>query len=212
MNNIHQHLVSLFQNKDNPIILDLGTYLLEDISVFANRFPQSKCFAFEADPLNIKTILKNKNDDNITLVSGAIGNIDGEIDFYPSEKIDWTKPWRLSGSIRAPKEHLREYTVSFGKSIKIPCQKLDTWYKNSSVYNQPIELIYSDLNGAEGDMLLGSTEVLQKTHLIYLECFDQELYSGQKDTQWIHEYLSKSGFKYIIDYGHNRLYQNESFR
>ena len=210
MSEIHNKIVSYFDNKENPIILDLGTYLLEDISVFAEQFPNSICFAFEADPRNIANIRKSKYPSNVNVIEGAIGNTDGLVDFYPSEKIDWTKNWNLSGSIRKPKEHLTEYTVSFGKSFSINCQRLDTWYKGSSIYRKPIELIYSDLNGAEGDMLMGGTETLRNTHLIYVECFDKELYGGQKNTQWIHEYLSNLGFDYLFDNGNNRLYRNKS--
>lgn len=210
MSEIHDKIIEYFKTKDNPIILDLGTYLLEDVSIFADRFPLSQCFAFEADPRNHLMNIKSNEYNNIQLIGGAIGDIDGEVDFYPSEKIDWTRNWNLSGSIRQPKDHLTEYTVSFGKPFKIFCQKLDTWYKKSEIYNQPIELIYSDLNGAEGDMILGGTEILQKTHLLYLEVFEKELYAGMKDQSWIHNELTQLGFEYLLEFGHNRLYQNKN--
>lgn len=207
MSELHNQIISYFKNKDNPIILDVGCYLLEDGKEFNKLLPNSTVFGFEADPRNRLLIKKDKEvNNNIHLVEGAIGNSNNEIDFHPSNSIDWTKKWNLSGSIRAPKEHLKEYTVSFGKPFKVQCQTLDNWYINSKVNGQDIELIYSDLNGADYDMLEGASIVLSKTHLIYVECFDIELYSGQKMTKDIDELLVSKGFKYLIEHGHNRLY------
>jgi len=72
--------------------------------------------------------------------------------------------------------------VRFDAPIKTKCQTLDNWYRNSdfNIYNKPIECIWSDLNGNEGNMIFGASEILQNTHLIYLECFDEELYESMK--------------------------------
>lgn len=208
MSELHNTIISYFKNKENPIILDVGCFLLEDGIEFNRIIPNSQVYGFEADPRNCLLIKKNKYiNHNIKLIEGAVGNSNTLVDFFPSETIDWTKKWHLSGSIRAPKEHLREYTVSFGNPLQVQCQTLDNWYINSQVNGRDIELIYSDLNGADYDMLEGANHILTKTHLLYVECFDIELYTGQKMTKDIDNLLINKGFKYILDYGHNRLYE-----
>jgi FkbM family methyltransferase len=211
MSDLHNNIVNYFNNNKDPIVLDLGTYLLEDTIIFNSLIPDAQFFCFEADERNIETIKKSNNiKNNIHLIEGAIGNIDGDIDFYPSNDINLNEEWRLSGSIHRPTGHLREYTVRFGVSLKIHCQKLDTWYQNSEICGKKIELIYSDLNGADGDMIEGAIEVLKNTHLIFLECFDKELYEDQKDTYWIHDKLNSLGFNFVFEHGHNRLYKNKN--
>lgn len=209
MNEIHNKIVSYFKNLENPIILDIGCYRAEDSIIFSNMFPNGRIYSFEPDPRNIAYIDSNFLPFNIKLNSYAIGNVDGEIDFWPSENIDFNKSWNLSGSVRPPKAHLEEYTVSFGEKIKIRCKKLDTWY-NDNLRDKQIQLIYCDANGSEGDIIEYGADTFKNTHLLYLEVFDKELYSGMKDEKWIDGKLKELGFEYLITHGHNKLYRNNN--
>lgn len=209
MSELHDKFMDLFVNRDNPIILDLGTYRLEDISVFAQAIPNSVCYAFECCPTNIAAIKHEIYPKNIFLEHYAVGNTNDELDFYPSEKIDFSRPWNYSGSVRSPYIHLKEYTVSFGLPIKVQGIKLDTWCEMSGLSDKTIEFIQCDLNGNDGDMILGGEKTLQNTRLIYLEMFEKELYLGMKDKQWIHNALTDLGFELLFEHGHNGCYKNK---
>lgn len=213
MSDIHSTIIEYLTNKNNPIILDVGCYLAEDASEFAGVLSSSQVFAFEADPRNIE-YLKNHVvlPQNVKLIEGAISNYDGVTDFYCSNDIDMTRDWKLSGSVNKPTGHLKEYTVRFSaKPITVFCQKLDTWYKNSPIHDKNIDLIWVDTNGAEREFLEGARDTLLKTQLVYIECFEQELYHGQVDCTWITNFLKNLGFEYILSFGHNNLYGNQDY-
>lgn len=206
MDSYQEIILSYLKNTNNPIILDVGCYLLEDSQKFAERFTNGNIFSFECDPRNIAEILNKDKLSNITVIESAISNYDGESEFWQSDKIHNNNDYWLSGSIKPPTGHLLEYPVSFSNSpIKVPCQKLDTWYKNT-INGKTIELIWCDVNGGEKEFLEGAIQTLQNTNLLWIECFEKELYQNQVSCEWINNFLLKYNFKYIYTYGHNKLY------
>ena len=107
MGEIHNQIIEKFNNKINPIILDIGSYDLSDSILFHDIFPSANIHAFECDPRNIQVIKENDwhNKYKIILWEFAVGCKDGTIDFWPSEKINFNSEWHLSGSIRKPYKH-----------------------------------------------------------------------------------------------------------
>lgn len=210
MNDIHNKLVSYFSNKEKPIILDVGSYLMEDANAFAHVFPNGKVYAFECDPRNIEQIkLRRGNAPNTELIEVAISNTNGETEFWQSQKINFNSPYFLSGSMRKPTGHLSEYPVSFSSSpIKIPCITLDSWY-NFNLKEFPIELVWCDVNGGEREFLEGAVETLKNTHLLWIECFNKEMYDGEVNCEWVSKFVENLGFKYVWEFGHNNLYQRK---
>ena len=66
----------LLGNHPELMIMDIGTYDGKDSLEFRQLFPQSKIYAFEADPRSAKLFKKIVSDDqNITLVQTALSNI-----------------------------------------------------------------------------------------------------------------------------------------
>ena len=208
MSEIHNKIISYFKNKDNPIILDVGSFRLEDSIIFSNLFPNGKIYSFECDSRNINAVNRMDYPDNIMFIEAAIGSIDGSVDFYPSNDVNFNTPWFLSGSLRSPKVHLQEHTVRFGKPVKVSCQRLDTWYKNSDIYGQIIQLAYVDTNGAENDFIDGGLETLKFIDLLYIEVFEKEMYSGEKPKPFIINRLKELGFELLFEHGHNICVKN----
>ncbi len=207
MNEIHNKIISYFKNKENPVILDVGAYLLEDSIIFGNLFPKGRIYSFECDPRNINVLQQLEYPMNIYLEHFAIGNVDGEVDFYQSKDIDFSRAWQLSGSIHKPTGHLEEYTVRFETApIKVEGMKLDTWYQTAGI--DKIELLWVDVNGGEGDFLLGAEEVLKKTHLLWIETFDKQMYENQVNTAWVLEKLQD--WEILWREGHNVLVRNNN--
>lgn len=211
MNDIHTKIIENFRNDYNPIILDIGAYRLEDSIEFAKKFPNGQIYSFEADLRNIEAIKHLIYPQNIYLEHYAVGNIDGEIDFFQSEDIDLAIPWFQSGSIHKPTGHLKEYTVRFNSEpVKVEGVKLDTWYEEALIQKE-IELAYVDVNGGEWDFILGAKKVLSnKIRLLYIEQFDKELYEGQKNQDVIKDKLDILGFDFLWQSGHNGFYRNRN--
>lgn len=207
MDEIHNKIIENFTNKDNPIILDIGCFLGEDGDVFAQLFPNGRVYEFEADPRVIYSYKQLEHPSNVQLVETAIHSYDGESTWYQSQDIDFNKQWFLSNSTRAPKEHLKEYTVRFNpKSIQVPCQRLDTWYDNE-LKDKEIQLLWADLNGGEMDMIYGGEKTLKNTKLLWIECFEKEMYEGQVHADFVKKTLNALGFDFLWSFGHNYLYE-----
>ena len=210
MSGIHNQIISYFKNTENPIILDIGSYRLEDSLIFSNLFPQSKIWAFECDFRNLETIKKVKYPFNICVVPYAVCDKDGKTEFWLSETLDGDKDYYLSNSIHKPERHLIKYPISFFNTpIYIQCCKLDTWIENN-ILNEPIELAWVDLNGGEGEFINGFRKHIHNLHLLWIEAFEDPLYENQVDVNWIKNELTKLGFKYILQNDHNYLFQNEN--
>jgi FkbM family methyltransferase len=189
---------NLFREKacDNEdlIILDVGSFDGEDSREFLNLFPSAKIYAFEADPMSLRYFEGKNHPKEITLIKAAVSNIDGEIDWYSS--LLHTKypgiQWSLSSSLRKPTNHLKRWPgVSFSPTtFKVNSIKLDTWV-SQNLKNNIVDFIWCDVNGAEEDFILGGLDTLQnKTRYLYTEFFNEEMWQGQVNLDWITDHLS----------------------
>jgi FkbM family methyltransferase len=125
--------------------------------------------------------------DRVTLVPVAIGAQDGTTTFYasngaPSE--DWSarlpEGWDLSGSIRRPKNHLTlNPWCTFDAVSEVPVRSLDSWAREHGVDH--VDLIWADVQGAEGDLIRGASATLARTRFLYTEYSNDEMYEGQID-------------------------------
>ena len=54
---------------------------------------------------------------------------------------------------------------------------LDDWCSQNDIAN--VDFIWMDTQGAEGDVIAGARNILQKTRFLYTEYSNNELYEGQ---------------------------------
>ncbi len=73
-------------------------------------------------------------------------------------------------------ELLRQLPGYDPRTIKVEVRTLDTW--SAKHEPGPIDFIWADIQGAEGDLVAGGRETLARTKYVYTECFDDELYEG----------------------------------
>jgi len=171
---------------DAPIILEIGSYDGKDTQQLA-RIPYSSVICFEADE-RIYDSFNNRvgTVSNIFLKKLALGNVDGEVDFYLSDsdtrRHDNKNFWSASSSMKEPNFHLELFKdVYFKEKTKVKSEKLDTWYnEHIRPLDRNISFIWCDINGAEEDFILGGIDTLQNhTRYLYIEFSDKELYKGQ---------------------------------
>jgi FkbM family methyltransferase len=83
-----------------------------------------------------------------------------------------------SGSILAPTGHLTTFpTITFPKTISVACYTLDWLFKHLAL--EKIDLLYVDIQGAEGEMIAGGAKALARTRYLFIEAEEQEFYKGQ---------------------------------
>ena len=179
-----------------PLILDIGCYDGSDGADIAALFGCAEVHCFECDPRSIKLFKEHHSDNSdLFLHEFALGKVNGKIGFYQSDSptrrhyLDQTS-WSASSSTKEPKKHLSLFPdVTFPKKIKVECQTLDFWYEKN-IDDEVIDFIWADVNGGEGDLILGGLKTLNnKTRFIYIEFSDKELYENQVTQQTILDML-----------------------
>ncbi len=174
-------IVSLV-NKPDPTILDVGCNDGTDTLAFLGLFPGARVYAFEPDPRAIRRFNKKVQDARAQLFPVAIGAREGWTQFHqsagnPNENDDMP-PWDLSGSIRKPKEHLTAHPwCTFDRQFDVPVMTLDAWATTYSVGD--VDFIWADVQGAEGDLVLGAGQTLARTRFLFTEYSNHEMYEGQ---------------------------------
>lgn len=168
--------------KDDPVLIEIGSYDGKDGVELARQFHFPTLYCFEADPRSQQLWESfHQSSHNIRLIKSAIGNVDGHIKFNQSSSTTRKHyegaEWSASSSIKKPASHLELFPdVEFNKTILVPCMKLDTW---AMQHPEVIDFIWCDVNGGEEDVILGGLKTLQRTRFLYIEWSDKQLYEGQ---------------------------------
>lgn len=113
----------------------------------------------------------------------AVGAFQEERRFYKSggvkvdengKEVDW---YFGSSSIRKPKDIYAQYPDMTFTDERVFVTTLDAHLMN---HNYPwVDFIWSDIQGAELDMIKGGREALKKTRYLYTEYINTEHYEGQ---------------------------------
>jgi FkbM family methyltransferase len=114
---------------------------------------------------------------NVSWHECAIGACDGEVTLWQSESKSG-RPYTKSSSIKVPHAHFRYHPdIIFRQRITVQGYTLDAFTENNHI--DQIDLIWADIQGAEGDMIIGGRKTLARTSYLYTEYSDLELYSAQ---------------------------------
>jgi FkbM family methyltransferase len=195
--------------KNNPVILEIGTSTGEDSLDFLREFSDIQLHCFEPDPRCVKIHQNTVKDARCQLHPIAISDVDGEAEFYQSTR-DYDEngvasDWLQSSSLKTPKNHLELYPwCKFENTVKVPTRSLDSWFAEQDI--DQIDLIWADVQGAEENLIKGALKTLSHTKYFYTEYEDEELYEGQITLQQIKTLLPK--FKPIGYFQNNVLFKN----
>ena len=178
-------------NKESPVIFDIGCYDAKDSLEFMAIKKNAKIFAFDPNPNIIESFkCQVETNENFILIETALGNIDGEVEWYKSI----FHP--ASDSMKMPKDTLKIFKdIKFNKAADlVKCSRLDSWVKNN-LREEAIDLMWVDVNGAEKEFLEGAMETIStKTKFIFIEFSGvgkQKLYKGSFTREEILNYLSE---------------------
>ena len=126
----------------------------------------------------------------------------GESAFFISESPDGS---HTSGSIRRPTGHYDRYPdVQFTGVAHVPSWTLDAIFAKD--WLTKIDLLWVDIQGAEGDMIVGGRRALERTRYLFMEVEDVELYRGQALRDDLIKMLP--GWTLMQDFGDNVLLLN----
>ena len=164
--------------KDDPVIIELGANVGQTTEGFLQAMPNAKIFCFEPDPRAIRKFKDRISSPRVKLFETAVGNQNGVVTFNQSSGEGAARDWDQSGSIRKPKRHLEVWPwVKFEAQIEVPIVRLDDWATRENI--GAVDLIWADVQGAEGDVIAGGISVLKNCRLFYTEYGAIEWYEGQ---------------------------------
>lgn len=160
-------------------------------------------YAWEPDPRNV-AVIKGKQF-GIELCEAAVGDRDGFATLYLSTA-DRDK-WTQSNSIRKPYAHLAVHPeIRFRETVTVPVVRLDSFF-NARGWPSAIDLIWCDVQGSEGDVVIGGAKTLARTQFFYTEFDNRELYEGQPSLGQLAALVGKN---FVIEriFDNNVLFRN----
>lgn len=173
------------RNKKPKSTIEIGAYDA-DFSVEMRKFVDLKnIWAIEANPAVHEKFKETLSD--INYVNLAISDKDGYIDLNiinaPQDREDW---WVGASSILDRNDNMGT------KSVKVKSMSLDSFVKNNNIKG-PISL-WIDAEGANREILTGSTETLKNVISIYIEVELITIWENQWLKEDVVSFLSKHGF------------------
>jgi len=187
-----------FSRRGPKIFLELGAHDGSDTAWMA-KLPDVTIHAFEPDPRNSPPWLPN-----VTFTRAAVSDVDGRLPFVLSET-GWGRPWTCSSSLKQPKSHLSRFPVSFGKTIEVESVTLDGYARSQRLGT--VDFVWADIQGAEGEMIRGARDLLNRTRYLYTAYSDDESYDGQAGLSDIRAMLP--GFRVVELWPEEVLLENE---
>lgn len=194
---LDKKVIKQLLKKDNPLILELGAHAGEDTREFIREFKNLTIYCFEPDPRCIKKFKTQVKDGRCTLVEAAVSNADGLIWLNMSsgrapgriyklfkmmglgkcyEALS-SDDWDYSSSIKAASSRPKEYPwLIFNQKAEVKTVRLDSWIRDNDI--KQVDFIWSDIQGAERDMLAGAVNTLKLCKYFYTEYGELSSYQG----------------------------------
>ena len=224
--------------KENPlVIVEIGAHIGEDTQKFLNEFENIKIYCFEPDPRCIRQFKKFIKDERCTFIECAVSNRDGKTMLnlssgFPPSAIPWyirffnlskaylfltKKEYDSSSSIKKSISNPSDYPwLIFNKKVEIETIRLDTWIAKNNI--SVIDFIWSDVQGAEKDMIEGAVHTLKITKLFYMEYGEVSSYPDAMTREETVQLLQKHNYEIVPEYSSNNkarignlLFKNKKF-
>ena len=220
MNLSHKQIKKLI-NKEEPVILELGSHKGFDTKRFLAEFKYLTIYCFEPDPRCIKEFKKSINDNRCKLIEAAVSDIDGKTSLHMSGGynpgklsrlynllktlgilkyfINTKEEWDFSSSIKKAISNSKKYPwLNFHQKVEVNTIKLDTWLKENNINR--IDLIWADIQGAEKNMIEGGINTLKIVNYLYIEYGETETYPEALTRDETINFLRKHNFEIIDKY------------
>ncbi len=165
------YIIQNYLPSEDVCIMYIGANTGQELKYFFSHFKSGVIYCFEPLERTIsvlkETINKIREKDpnpnlNIEIINKAVCDIDGDITIWH----DPEQPTHQSATIMPLPRPGDKSTHHIDKML-IRGIKLDTFVKERNI--NKIDLIYADVEGAQGRLLDGATDTLEFTEYLYLE-------------------------------------------
>lgn len=213
--------------KDNPLVLEIGAYIGTDTQKFLDVFQNIQLYCFEPDPRCVEKLRRTIVDKRCTIIEAAVSNNDGKTDLsissgWPPIHIGTVKflgcsyslrvqlpqfllralnkEWLASSSIKKSVSHSDAWPwLTFRtKKLQVETITLDSWIRDIGI--QLVDFIWSDVQGAEKDVIDGAVNTLKRTRYIYLEYGETSTYPDALTRKETIDLLNAHDFEPVEEY------------
>lgn len=166
-----EYIVKTYLPSENLCVMYIGANTGQELEYFFKYFKSASIYCFEPLKRTVvvleKTIsnLKEKYSDvdlNIEVINKAVCNTDGDIEIWHDPK----SPTHQSATIM-PLPHPGDKSHHHIDKMMVKGIKLDTFIQEKKI--DKIDLIYADVEGAQGPLIDGADKALQISEHLYIE-------------------------------------------
>lgn len=214
-------ILDIIDLDDSKIILDIGSWHLDQAIELSSIFPNSEIHAFEPVPLSYQDCLnKSFLHKNIKVHNIALSNFNGETSFFCVDSEKSSKPNIGASSLNKFIDGLNG--SFFGESwiqkeIKVNASTLDAWCNKMQI--NTIDVVWIDVQGAELNVFKGAKEILKNTKIIFTEVGLKPYYENHSLKPEIDDFFNSIGFQEVkesfelngFDYEANTIYINKKY-
>jgi len=185
----NKELVELFNNRVLDIapdyFLEIGAYTGEQSIYISEQLPDTKVFAYEANPYNYAKYTVSKK--NLEYIHQAVSNYTGNTTFYLQTKRNPKKTKYVRGNNSLLKRN-DEKTIY--EEVVVKCDTLDNMFYHS----KGSFALWIDAEGHGFEILQKGTNVLDNTKIIFIEVESKEFWQGQQLDNDVIKLLKNKGF------------------
>lgn len=174
---------------DIKTILDIGSRDCYQSEEFRTWFPESKIFAFEANPEQFSLCEKISKNNNINFIKKAVGDKNCTTKFFVTN----SNPG-ASSLLKINPKNPRSSSWGFKKEYDVEMIRIDTWSKENNLLP---DLLWIDVQGAEEMVLKGCGEILQNVKAIAVELgsnTNNGMYINGPTGEEVDNFLTSKGF------------------
>ena len=199
--------LKILLNKDNPVIIEIGSHYGEDTLRLLETFPNANIHCFEPDDRNIKIFNEIVNDNRVVLHQSALSNQNGKARFYKSftenesnivpEKYDFISLDEYQNNLlhnSGSSSIKKGYPNCFSEEYYVQTIRFDDWYNRKDIGS--IDFVWIDVQGAEYEVIDGMGSTIQNISYIWIE-YGEDEYEGALDREQTIILLKSKGFKLV---------------
>lgn len=173
--------------REDPVIVEVGACFFDHTRVFLDTFSDVRLYTFEPHPRVTPSYAHLIGDDpRCTLFPVAVGDRDGTTPMHLAQWVnedgESSRQWEYSSSIVDCADHSPQYpNLHFPEVVEVPVTRLDTWAQAEDVDH--VDFIWTDVQGAERQLIDGAPELLKRTDYVQLEFGERGPYPGASLTK-----------------------------
>ena len=184
-----EYFISIQDQLQPTMAIEVGAHDADFAKMVVKR--NIPVFAFEASPYVYE---KHKDGmDKIQYINKAVTDYDGSIVF------------NFNGD-NLPKSNVGNHSIKHrnlyeeSENIIVPCTSLNSYFKDMG--DESIAL-WIDCEGANREVLKGSSEILPKVSSIFIEVEHKQI--------WIDSWIREDVIKYLESFGFSLIWENQAY-